>query len=249
MAETKKYYWLRLQRNFFKRHDIQIIEAMENGKDYVLFYLKLLVESVDHEGALRFSDTIPYNDKMLATITNTNVDIVRSALQAFEELGMIEVLDDKTIYINEVEKLIGSEVSNEAKKENARERVRRFRERQKALEQASETTGCNATSRYSNVTRNVELEKELELEKECSSTPEPTLHNSNISQKCFEELCRKYGTAFVSERAERAYNDALLAKFCEEDFAKIKPKTKKNGFNNINQRDYDYDELEQKLRS
>ena len=47
---NKKYYWLKLKKDFFKRHDIQIIENMPNGKDYVLFYLKLLVESVDHEG-------------------------------------------------------------------------------------------------------------------------------------------------------------------------------------------------------
>ena len=38
----KKYYWLKLKKDFFKRHDIQIIENMPNGKDYVLFYLKLL---------------------------------------------------------------------------------------------------------------------------------------------------------------------------------------------------------------
>jgi predicted phage replisome organizer len=75
MAEGRKYYWLKLDRNFFKRHDIRVIESMDNGKDYVLFYLKLLVESIDHEGQLRFSQTIPYDEKMLATITNMNVDI------------------------------------------------------------------------------------------------------------------------------------------------------------------------------
>ena len=58
MAE-QKYYWLKLKRDFFKRHDIRIIEAMPNGKDYILFYLKLLCESVDHEGNLRFSEQIP----------------------------------------------------------------------------------------------------------------------------------------------------------------------------------------------
>jgi len=60
MATNKKYFWLRLNKDFFKRHDIQIIEGMENGKDYVLFYLKLLTESISHEGELRFNDTIPY---------------------------------------------------------------------------------------------------------------------------------------------------------------------------------------------
>ena len=116
MADSKKYYWLKLKRDFFKRHDIRIIEEMPNGKDYLLFYLKLLLESVDHEGSLRFSDTIPYNEQMLSVITNTNVDIVKSAMNLFIELKMIEVLDDKTIYMIEVEKHIGSESSWAEKK-------------------------------------------------------------------------------------------------------------------------------------
>ena len=115
MAE-KKYYWLKLKRDFFKRHDIRIIEAMPNGKDYILFYLKLLLESIDHEGALRFSDAVPYNEQMLSVITNTNVDVVKSAMDIFLSLNMIEVYDDKTIYMNEVDKLIGSETKWAEKK-------------------------------------------------------------------------------------------------------------------------------------
>ncbi len=110
MAEKdKKYFWLKLKRDFFKRHDIRIIESMPNGKDYILFYLKLLCESVDHNGNLRFSENIPYNENMLATITDTNVDIVRSAVKVFTELGMMEVMDDGTYYMTEVNKMIGSE--------------------------------------------------------------------------------------------------------------------------------------------
>ena len=105
----KKYYWLKLKRDFFKRHDIKIIEAMDNGKDYILFYLKLLCESVDHQGNLRFNEQIPYNEKMLATITNTNIDIVKNAMECFISLKMIDILDDKTIFMAEVDKLIGSE--------------------------------------------------------------------------------------------------------------------------------------------
>ncbi len=111
MSEKKKYYWLKLKRDFFKRHDIKIVEGLENGKDYLLFYLKLLVEAIDHEGSLRFSDTIPYSDKMLSIITDTNIDTVRSAMNIFIELGLIEVLDDKTIYMKQIENLIGSETN------------------------------------------------------------------------------------------------------------------------------------------
>lgn len=110
MAEQeKKYYWLKLDKNFFKRHDIRIIEAMPNGKDYILFYLKLLVESVSHDGMLRFSDAIPYDENMLSTITNTNIDIVRAAIGVFTNLQMIEIMDDKTIFMVEVENMTGSE--------------------------------------------------------------------------------------------------------------------------------------------
>lgn len=110
MAEKdKKYYWLKLKRDFFKRHDIQIIEDMPNGKDYLLFYLKLLCESVDHEGNLRFSEQIPYNEQMLATITRTNIDVVRSAIKVFTQLNMMDILDDGTLYMSEVNKMLGCE--------------------------------------------------------------------------------------------------------------------------------------------
>ena len=104
--ESKKYYWLKLKKDFFKRHDIRIVESMPSGKDYILFYLKLLCESVDHDGNLRFNDQIPYNDSMLATITNTDINIVSAAINVFEQLNMIEIMDDGTYYMNEVEKML-----------------------------------------------------------------------------------------------------------------------------------------------
>ena len=124
---SKRYYWLKLKRDFFKRHDIRIIENMPNGKDYILFYLKLLCESVDHDGKLRFSTEIPYNENMLATITDTNVDIVRQAVKIFTELNMMEVMDDGTYYMNEVSKMLGSETE-------WAERKRINRQTQKSIE-------------------------------------------------------------------------------------------------------------------
>ena len=148
----KKYYWLKLKRDFFKRHDIRIIESMPNGKDYILFYLKLLCESVDHDGTLRFSEQIPYNAEMLSTITDTNIDIVRSAIKVFTELQMMEIMDDGTFFMAEVEKMIGSSTNDDHARESTRLRVQAYRER-KALQK-----------RYSNVTCNGE--KEIEIDKE-----------------------------------------------------------------------------------
>jgi hypothetical protein len=39
VSENKKYYWLKLKRDFFKRHDIRIIESLDN--------LKEILDSID----------------------------------------------------------------------------------------------------------------------------------------------------------------------------------------------------------
>ena len=148
-----KFYWLKLDKDFFKRHDIKIIEAMPNGKDYILFYLKLLCESIDHNGNLRFSDNIPYNEEMLSIITNTNVDIVRSAIKVFSELKMIEILDDGTYYMNAVNKMIGSAVNND----NAN-RQRRFRAKQKELALQE----CYDSVTKNNESKNIDIDKDID---------------------------------------------------------------------------------------
>jgi predicted phage replisome organizer len=165
MAEKKKYYWLKLKRDFFKRHDIRIVESMPNGKDYILFYLKLLLESIDHEGTLRFSETIPYNEEMLSVVTDTNIDTVRSAMKLFLELNMMTVFDDQTIYMNEVNNLIGSAVDND----NAN-RVRRCREKQKSL--ALQNVTVNVTK--CNESKSKDKEKHKDIDKEVVAEADET---------------------------------------------------------------------------
>lgn len=117
------YYWLKIKKDFYKRHDIKVIESMPNGVEYIWFYLKLMMESVDHDGMLRFSEYIPYNEAMLSTITVTNIDIVRGAMGLFKQLGMVDVLDDETIYIESVAKMIGSESSSAKRVRKHREQI------------------------------------------------------------------------------------------------------------------------------
>jgi predicted phage replisome organizer len=159
MATGKKFYWLKLSRDFFKRHDVRIIESQENGKDYILFYLKLLVESIDHEGELRFNDTIPYDEKMLSTITNTNVDVVRQAIKLFINLKLMSIYDDKTIYMNETAKMLGYETDWAIKKRKQRE--------QKQIEN-KDNVPMLSPSRPHNVRqeKEKELDIELDIEKE-----------------------------------------------------------------------------------
>ena len=221
MAE-KKYFWLKLKRDFFKRHDIQIIEAMPNGKDYILFYLKLLCESVDHEGKLRFSEQIPYNEQMLATITNTNVDVVRSAIQAFTELHMMELLDDGTYFMNEVDKMIGSTTQDENTRESTRLRVQRYRERQKALPHAED--------RYSNVTCNGEIELEIEKEKELEKDIEKEIDIYESIRSLYHSYCKSYPHCPSLTEAHKQRIDYLMQTYNLGDFVTMFKKAEASRF-------------------
>lgn len=52
MSENKKFFWLKLKNDFFDRDEIKIIENQQNGKDYIIFYMKLLLKSVESDGKL-----------------------------------------------------------------------------------------------------------------------------------------------------------------------------------------------------
>jgi len=181
MSDVKKYYWLKLKRDFFKRHDIKIIESMDNGKDYVLFYLKLLLESVDHEGELRFSATVPYNDKMLATITDTNIDIVRSAVKIFSELGMMDRFDDGTLYMDQVTTMLGFETSDAI-------RMRETREKKKQLLIAhGESEQCSKP--FENRSPELELELDKEIDKEEDTVKPSSTHFQKPTLEEVEKYC------------------------------------------------------------
>lgn len=194
----KKFYWLKLKKDFFKRHDIKIIEAMPNGKDYILFYLKLLCESLDHNGNLRFSDNIPYSEEMLSVITNTNVDVVRSAINVFTELNMMEILDDKTIYMIEVNNMLGSE-------SESAERVRKHREKEKMLQCNEDVTKCN-------IEKDIDKDKEKEIEKDKEldylNVKEEKEFYENITYSTVRKFCEQHNLIYINPfRAMDEIND------------------------------------------
>ena len=160
------FYWLKLKKDFFKRHDMIILRSMENGLTYEAIFIHLMAESIDHEAKLRYSDRKPYTALTLSAICDVSQEIMKEALKVFEDLELIEILEDGTIFIPLASENIGSATDNA----NAN-RQRRYRERQaeQARNNADDTdnvTECNG-KRYGNVTkRNESIEyrdKSLEI--------------------------------------------------------------------------------------
>ena len=59
---------------------------------------------------------------MLGVITNTKVDTVRVGLKIFSQLGLLSLVDDKTLYMEEVNKMLGYETDWAEKKRNTKAR-------------------------------------------------------------------------------------------------------------------------------
>lgn len=185
MAE-KKYFWLKLPRNFFGKHYIKILRAKENGELLVLFYMWMLTEAIDHEGRLRYSEDIPYDEEMLAEASGFALHIVTQALQQFTKLQLVITESDGTLFMPKSIEMIGSESASA-------QRVREYRERKNSKEKKPETventesndnvTKCNADVQKSNIEK--ELEKELEKENKKGGKRETT-------QSIFERLLPEY---------------------------------------------------------
>ena len=121
-----RYFWLKLPLNFFDTEDIRVILGQENGEKYVIFFIRLLSLAVKQEeiGILRFKENIPYTTELLSTVTNTDIDVVRSALMLFKEFGMIDINDDGDILLESAIKMVGSEC-------DSAQRGRKFRAKHK----------------------------------------------------------------------------------------------------------------------
>lgn len=112
VTDSKRYYWLKLKEDFFDDDAIDWLEEQTNGKDYVLFYLKLCLKSLTNEGMLIRTVgkiLVPYDAEKLAKITKTNKDTVLVAMKLLEEIGLIEVQENGALYLTKLQNMIGSE--------------------------------------------------------------------------------------------------------------------------------------------
>lgn len=199
----KKKYWLKLYKDFLKSPQMKVIRKMENGAEYILFYVSLMLESIEEVGHLRFSESIPYNEKMLAEITDTDIDVARQALRIFEELNMVERLDDGTIFLPKMADMTGKECESA-------ERVRKYRinkkEELKTLQCNDDVTRCNKNvtdkklncnsitrKQEDNITRRLEDNKTIKQDSYITTTT-----NNNI----FDVIEENFGRTLSSFECE-----------------------------------------------
>lgn len=205
----KNKYWLKFYKDFLKSPQMKVIRKMSNGTDYLLLYISLMLESIESAGHLRFTDTIPYNDEMLASITDTNIDIVRSAMQIFQQLGMVQILEDDTIFLPEVPKLTGKEAESTSR---VREWRLKHKENLKLLQCNADVTECN--NGVTKCNDNIEEEKEIDNREDIDI-------EKNIDNSLLLLLEKNYARTITSleadeiERLQNKYPKELIIRAIE----------------------------------
>lgn len=158
MSKNKKFFWLKLKEDFFESDEIKILESLPNGMAYSNFYLKLLCKSIKNNGVLRLRNVIPYTVEMLSSMTSTNIDIARGAIEKLIALNMIEVLDDGALYMLDIENMIGSETDSAQRMREARAKTINLEEKDKKSLTLCEKVRKSDTE--------IEKEKEIDIEKD-----------------------------------------------------------------------------------
>ena len=160
MAEVQ---WIKLYIDMFDKRKIKKLRRLPAGNDILLIWTMFLALAgkCNAGGMIFITENVPFTEEDLADELDFEINTIRLALKALEELDMIEINNG---YIN----ILGwEEYQNEDKlaeiREQTRQRVAKHREKQKLL-------AGNVTSNGDVTLRNaIEEERDKDKEKESLS--------------------------------------------------------------------------------
>lgn len=154
MAEPKRYFWLKLHKDFFQRKEIKRLRKIAGGDTYTIIYLKMLLRSIMSEGKLYFDGLEEDFAAEVALDLDESEENVQITITYLLNSGLLEMCSDDEYYLPDTKNSTGCETAVAA-------RVRRHREKQKALQCNTDVTEvkhlCNGE---------IEIEKELDKEKD-----------------------------------------------------------------------------------
>lgn len=177
MAEPKRYFWLKLHKDFFQRKEIKRLRKIAGGDTYTIIYLKMLLRSIMSEGKLYFDGLEEDFSSELALDLDESEENVQITVTYLLNSGLLEMRSEDEYYLPDTKNSTGCETAVAA-------RVRRHRDKKKALH-------CNADVTQVKHLCNGEIEIEKELYKELYKELEHRDRDITISTTREEEKVEK----------------------------------------------------------
>lgn len=163
MAEPKRYYWLRLHKDFFQKKEIKRLRRVAGGDTYTIIYLKMLLRSIIDGGKLYFDG---YEDTFVSELAldiDEDEQNVQITVNYLLKNGLLIECENDEYYLPEANNNTGSETA-------AASRMRKLREKSKGSECNNVTQLCNNVTpmlqECSPTLQTCYGEKEIETEKE-----------------------------------------------------------------------------------
>ena len=158
--------WIKITTDIFDDEKVLMIESMPSADSIIVIWFKLLTFAgkQNNDGVFLMSNRIAYTDEMLASIFRRDINTIRLALRAFEQFGMIEIVDNVITIPN-----WGKHQTLDAyekKKVRDRERMARKRAEQKALIAKSPDKSPDKSLDVAFIDKDIEIEEEKDKDKE-----------------------------------------------------------------------------------
>ena len=185
MSEPKRYFWLKLHKDFFQRKEIKRLRKIAGGDTYTIIYLKMLLRSIMSNGKLYFDGLEDDFASELALDLDEKEENVQIAIQYLLKSGLLEMCSDEEYYLPDAKDSTGCETA-------AASRMRKCRAKKEQLK-------CNNVTHmlqngYGEI--EIELEKDIEIEKEIHSSAKST----TTKRKRFEKPTLSQITQYCLER-------------------------------------------------
>ena len=107
--DKKIFYWIKTDKDFYNSYKIKSLLSEKKGDTYLVIYEQLCCESINYDGQLRYSQNRPYTITELANVINRTPKLLKETLEVLRNKELIDVLDDGTIYMYDVQNRVGSE--------------------------------------------------------------------------------------------------------------------------------------------
>jgi len=133
---AKKYFWLKLEKDFFRQRFIKKLRRMPQGDRYTIICLELYLLSIENEGVIIHEGLEETIEEELALALDERIKDVQTTFAYLEKQKLVEKISEAEFLFPAAAEAIGSE-------SQGAERVRRFREKNQALHCNSGVTNCN----------------------------------------------------------------------------------------------------------
>ncbi len=159
MSENKRYYWLKLKKDFFDGKMIKILRTFEQGDRMIMTFLKIELHSLENDGYIYYENMLPTFEQELAIAIDEDTELVKTTLETLLRFGAIRKEDENKYYITALEDCIGSETGSARKMRKKRELE------QSQCDQNESQCDQNESHFLPEIEKETDIEKELYLEK------------------------------------------------------------------------------------